>query len=81
MTTPKVAQIGYSKQTNQIDLVVPQGTKSADLHSIIGSLQTGGFVARLPRGCNTCLSGSQFNIREKLQEVINVDLESFKAVE
>jgi hypothetical protein len=81
MGSAKVAELGYSKHTNQFDLVVPQGTKTADLHNILGSLQSGGFVGRLPRGCNTCLSGAQFNIRERLQEVINVDLESFKAVE
>jgi len=81
MSNAKVAEISYSKQTNQFDLVVPHGTKTADLHSIIGSLQSGGFVGRLPRGCNTCLSGSQFNIRERLQEVISVDLETFKSVE
>lgn len=81
MGNAKVAELGYSKQTNHFELVVPQGTKTADLHSIISSLQSGGFVARLPRGCNTCLSGSQFNIRERLQEVINVDLETFKVAE
>ncbi len=81
MSNAKVAELGYSKQANQFELVVPAGTKTADLHSIIGSLQSNGFVARLPRGCNTCLSGAQFNIRERLQEVINVDLSTFKAVE
>ena len=75
-----VAQLGYSKETNQLELVVPHGTKTADLHTIVTSLQKNGIIARLPRGCNTCLSGSQFNIREKLQEVINVDLETYKVV-
>lgn len=77
---PNIAELGYSKQTNQLELVVPHGTKTADLHNIITSLQKNGIVARLPRGCNTCLSGSQFNIRERLQEVISVDLATYKVV-
>ena len=81
MKNAQVAEIGYSKQTNQLELVVPHGTKSADLHKIIDSLQSKGFVARLPRGCNTCLSGAQFNIRERLEEVIRVDLNTYKIVE
>jgi hypothetical protein len=80
MKNAKVAELSYSKHTNQLELVVPHGTKTADLHNIVTSLNKGGFVAKLPRGCNTCLSGAQFNIRERLQEVINVDLETFKAV-
>jgi hypothetical protein len=81
MKNAKIAEIGYSKETNQFELVVPHGTKTAELHSIISSLQTKNLVARLPRGCNTCLSGSQWNIRERLQEVINVDLNTFQVIE
>jgi hypothetical protein len=76
-----VAEIGYNKQNNQFELVVPHGTKTADLQRIVESLQSKGFVGRLPRGCNTCLSGAQWNIRERLQEVIRVDLNTFQAIE
>ncbi|MGB0125652.1 MAG: hypothetical protein WA419_17020 [Silvibacterium sp.] len=77
----KRAELGYSKQTKTIELVVPNGTKMADLPKIIAGLNSGGFVGRLPRGCNTCTSGDHFTVREELADVINVDLENFKATE
>jgi hypothetical protein len=77
----KMAELGYSKHTRTIELVVPNGTKMADLSKILAGLNGGGFIGRLPRGCNTCTSGDHFTVREELADVINVDLENFKATE
>ena len=81
MATSHVAELGYSKESNSVELVVPHGTKTADLHSIISKLQTNNIVARLPRGCNTCLSGANWNIRERLEWVVRVDLAAYKVIE
>ena len=75
----KMAQVGYSKAQKTIEVVVPHGTKSADLGHVLSVVLSKGIVGRLPRGCNTCTSGDHLLIRELLDEVINVDLEK-KAV-
>jgi hypothetical protein len=67
------AVLGYSKATGQIELVVPPGTKFADLAKVLQHIDASA-IARLPRGCNTCISGHPFNIREAYEEVINVEL-------
>lgn len=81
MKNAQVAELGYSEQTKTIELVVPHGTKTAHLSKIIDALNSKGIISRLPRGCNTCTSGDHFNVRERLQEVIRVDLETYRVVE
>ena len=81
MKSASVAELGYNKQTKTIELVVPHGTKMVQLLKIIEGLNTGGLIGRLPRGCNTCTSGDHFNVRESLDQVVRVDLETYKAVE
>jgi hypothetical protein len=81
MKTVHVAELGYNKQTKAIELVVPHGTKTAQIPKIIEGLSVGGLIARLPRGCNSCTSGDHFNVRESLDQVIRVNLETYKAME
>lgn len=81
MKTPQVAELGYSTELKSIELVVPHGTKMAELSKIINSLNESGIIGRLPRGCNTCTSGDHFNVRERLEEVIRVDLNAYKVIE
>jgi hypothetical protein len=76
-----VAELGYSKDTNSVELILPHGTKTADLHAVINKLQTSNIVSRLPRGCNTCLSGANWNIKERLEWVVRVDLATNKVIE
>ena len=70
----KIAQVGYSKTQKAIEVVVPHGTKSADLAKVLSAVLTKGVIGRLPRGCTTCTSGDHLLIREQLDEVINVEL-------
>jgi len=72
----KIAQVGYSQAQKAIEVVVPQGTKSADLAKVLSVVLVPGVVGKLPRTCNTCTSGDHLLIREQLDAVINVDLES-----
>jgi hypothetical protein len=67
------AELGFSPRTSQLELVVPYGTKFADLGKIFHQLDASA-LARLPRGCNACISGHPFNIRERFEEIISVEL-------
>ena len=67
------ASISINKVTGAVQLSVPQGTTLVDA---IRSLQAIDLskLAKLPRGCQACLSGHPFHIREQFDPVINVRL-------
>jgi hypothetical protein len=67
-------QVGYSEAEKVIEVVVPKGTKSAELAKILSVVVVPGVIGRLPRPCTTCTSGDHWVIREELDAVINVDL-------
>jgi len=71
----RVAEIGYSKDLRRLDITVPNGTRFADLAKIFDRLSTENIIGRLPRGCPQCTSGDHLNIREQLEDVIQVDLD------
>lgn len=75
MKEPRTAELQYSKADKRLELVVPHGTKSADLAKIIDYMSREVFP-KLPRGCQSCTSGDNFHIRERLENVIRVDLDS-----
>jgi hypothetical protein len=68
------AEIGYSKETREIQVTVPYGTKLADLAKLIDFMAKDIF-AKLPRGCTNCTSGDHLIVRERLENVIKVDLD------
>jgi hypothetical protein len=68
------AELQYSPEYNRMELVVPQGTKIADLAKVIDAIGKGKF-GNLPRGCLACTSGDNLIIRERLENVIRVNLE------
>ena len=67
------ASIGINKITGEIQLTVPPGTKLVDAVRALAGVDLSA-LARLPRGCQTCISGHPFNIREQFDPVINVTL-------
>lgn len=73
----RVAELGYSREYGKLELVVPYGTKVAQLAKLREILFTD-IVARLPRGCTACISGESLLIRERLEHVLRVDLDSMK---
>jgi len=79
MKSGQTAELSYSKETKTIDLVVPHGSKMADVVIIITGLVDGGVIGNLPRGCNTCHSGDHFFVRERAEEVIRVDLDTLQS--
>jgi len=73
---PPQAEIYFSTKGDvpMVEVLVPSGTtlaQVANLHEIISKQA----IARVsPRGCLQCTSGAHLTIREKLEEVIRVDL-------
>ena len=68
------ASIGINKITGAIQLTVPQGTKLVDAIRALSTIDLSA-LAKLPRGCQPCLSGHPFDIREEFDPVINVRLD------
>ena len=67
------ASIGINKVTGAIQLSVPQGTKLVDAIRALSTIDLSA-LAKLPRGCQNCISGHPFDIRERFDPVINVRL-------
>jgi hypothetical protein len=76
----QLAEVQYSTEFNRIELVVPHGTRLADFAKISEKLFAE-VIGRLPRGCENCFSGEDFTIRERLEHVLFVDVESMEIVE
>jgi hypothetical protein len=74
-----MAELQYSEQYRRIELVVPHGTTFKELAKI-GPKLFEDIIQRLPRGCTSCKSGDDFFIRERLEHVLQVDLESMKVI-
>lgn len=70
----RMAEVGYSKESREIHLFVPSGTRLADLSKAMEFLARDVF-SKLPRGCTACTSGDHLIIREQLENVIRVDLD------
>ena len=73
--TTRVAELGYSKASQRMTLTVPAGTTLKDLARIIDTISAEGIASRLPRGCLQCTSGDFFDIRERFEDVIRIDLD------
>jgi hypothetical protein len=67
------ATIGINKVTGAIQLTVPHGTKLTEAIRALSTVDLSA-LAKLPRGCQACISGHPFNIREHFDPVINVRL-------
>ena len=75
VTATKVSQahIGFNKTTGAIQMTVPHGTKLVDAIRSLSTIDLSA-LAKLPRGCQNCISGHPFDIREQFDPVINVRL-------
>jgi hypothetical protein len=67
------ASISFNSVTGAIQLTVPQGTKLVDAIRALRTVDLSA-LAKLPRGCQNCISGHPFDIREQFDPVINVRL-------
>ena len=69
----KTAEVSYSKEDRQIQVVVPRGTKTADLPRIVELCCRPGLIPVRP--CNTCTSGDHWLIREEVADAVQVNLD------
>lgn len=79
---PGIAELSYTKtgpKMGTIELIVPHGTKLKEVAKL-RELVFNDLIAKLPRGCTACHSGDNFVIRERLDPVIRVDIQSLKLV-
>jgi hypothetical protein len=67
------ATVSYSEETKTVEIVVPRGTKGADIGRIMELARTTLFPN--PRLCGTCFSGRIYNVREEPSQVAEVDLD------
>jgi len=74
----RTAEVQYTTKgdTALVQLVVPHGTKLLDLLKVQETLSTKLFPKLTPRGCQTCISGAELRIFERLENVVRIDLES-----
>jgi len=79
MKGARLAEVGYSEKYRRLELSVPYGTKAAELAKLSDRLFVD-VLTRLPRGCQPCLSGEDLFIRERLEHVLQVDLDSMEIV-
>ena len=75
----RTAEVHYGTD-GRIDLSVPQGTKLADIEKLQEFVHKQLIPKINPRGCQACLSGVHFNIGERLEKVIRVDLDKMAAI-
>jgi hypothetical protein len=73
----RFAEFGYSEKYGRLELAVPFGTPAAEFAKVSERL-FGEILQRLPRGCQACLSGEDLFIRERLEHVVRVDLDSME---
>jgi hypothetical protein len=78
---PRIGELGYSEKYKQIELVVPHGTRMKDLGAIWTKIFNNDLAARLPRGCPNCHSGDHFFVRERLEHVLQIDLDKFEIID
>ena len=79
----RVAQVHYSTTGSQplIELVVPHGTRVADILKAQELISRELLPKLSPKGCGPCISGADFRIREELENVIRVDLAAGRLIE
>lgn len=76
----RLAELQFSQIADKghIELIVPAGTPNKEVLKLRDVL-TDDLLARLPRGCQACLSGDHFSIRERL-DVIQIDLDKMQVL-
>lgn len=77
-----LAEVFISKEGAMpvVELVIPHGTKLTDLVKLQELISSEINPKISPRGCQTCLSGLDFRIRERFEEVIRVDLDAMRII-
>jgi hypothetical protein len=74
----RLAEVQYTKEGPQplVEMSVPHGTLLQDVLKAQEVLSRELFPEISPRGCLPCISGLHFVIRERFEEVIQIDLDA-----
>lgn len=75
-----LVELGYSEKQGVIEVSLPNGFTSKNFGRISDRL-IADLINRLPRGCQACLSGESLIIKERLENVLRVDLETMEIVD
>ncbi|HVI48519.1 MAG TPA: hypothetical protein VM802_26865 [Chitinophaga sp.] len=75
----RTAEVHYGANGHVL-LTVPKGTSTEDVVKLQAYVHKQLGPKINPRGCQACLSGLHFNIREQLENVIKVDLDKMASV-
>lgn len=71
MAQKTTGELRLTKDRTSLELLVPPGLS----HKELAKITLGDLLGRFrPTGCQTCLSGQDFNIREKFEEVMSVNI-------
>jgi hypothetical protein len=81
MNGSRTAEIQYSPEYGRLEVLLPYGSKLADFAAIREKLLAEDIVGKLPRGCPACISGESLFVRERLEHVVRVDLDSMEILE
>lgn len=79
MEDPKrMAEVHYTTEgpVPIVELVVPHGTRLLDLVKAQETISRELLPGLTARGCQTCVSGSSLTIRERFENVIQINLEN-----
>jgi hypothetical protein len=78
----RVGELHFSKEGPMpvAELIVPHGTKLNDLLKVQELISREVLPEISPRGCLPCISGCHLIIRERLENVLQVDLDAVRII-
>lgn len=76
MTELKIeARLRNDKFRNSLEIVIPEGLS----HKELAKVTLGDLLSKFrPSGCQACLSGQHFSIRERFEKVLPVDIAAMR---
>lgn len=77
----RIAEVQYSQEYGKLEVLLPYGSKLEEFAKLRDGLFRDDVLGRLPRGCGACISGESLFIREQLEHVVRVDLDSMEVIE
>jgi hypothetical protein len=76
----RIAELQYSPEYGRLEMTVPHGSTYEEFAGLSQKLLEPNLVKKLGGACPRCLSGLSLIIREQLEHVIHVDLDTGKTV-
>jgi hypothetical protein len=74
----RIAELQYSPEYRKLEVLLPHGSKLKEFSKIRERLFADDILGKLPRGCPACISGESLFVRERLEHIVRVDLDSME---